>query len=97
MSHLTAIMALKVKGRHYPDNIGRCDILFSSLRHFGLNALFDEFLIVVPGDEEQHIRRYAKAWSDFPIRWVVEDEYLTLFKKFSSFHQVRPWHRQHLR
>ncbi len=96
MSKLSAIMALKITGRHYPDNIGRCDILFSSLRHFGIASLLSEFLIVVPRAEEEAIRRYARAWSDFPIRLVVEDEYLALFKKFNKLHEVRPWHRQQI-
>lgn len=89
-------MALKITGRHYPDNIGRCDILFESLRHFGLTRLFSEFLIVVPGAEEAKIRGYARAWSDFPVQLVVEDDYLVLFKKFNKVHEVRPWHRQQI-
>ena len=89
-------MALKITGRHYPDNVGRCDILFESLRHFGLTRLFSEFLIVVPAAEEARIRDYARAWSDFPLQLVVEDDYLALFKKFNKLHQVRSWHRQQI-
>ncbi len=96
MSSLSAIMALKVHGRHYADNIGRCDILFESFRHFGLRSLFSEWLIVIPGAEEDYIRRYARAWEDFPIRFVVEDEYLAVFKQFSKLHEVRNWHRQQI-
>ncbi len=96
MSSLSAIMALKIRGRHYADNIGRCDILFESFRHFGLRPLFSEWLIVIPGAEEAYIRRYARAWEDFPIRFVVEDEYLAVFKKFSKLHEVRNWHRQQI-
>ncbi len=89
-------MALKIRGRHYPDNIGRCDILFESLRHFGLAHLFSEFLIVVPAAEEAMIRAYARAWSDFPIQLVIEDEYLALFRRFNKAHEIRPWHRQQI-
>jgi Family of unknown function (DUF6492) len=96
MGMLSGVMALKITGRHYPDNIGRCDILFESLRHFGLAHLFSEFLIVVPRAEEAKIRNYARAWSDFPLELVVEDEYLALFKKFNKLHEVRPWHRQQI-
>src|SRR6185503_20587799 len=96
MGSLSAIMALKITGRHYPDNVGRCDILFESLRHFGLTDLFSEFLIVVPSAEEERIRNHARAWNDFPLRLIVEDEYLALFKKFNKLHEVRPWHRQQI-
>jgi hypothetical protein len=96
MLRLSAIMALKVRGRHYADNIGRCDIMFESFRHFGLKSLISEWLIVIPGAEEAYIRRYARAWSDFPIRFVVEDEYLAIFKRFSKLHEVRGWHRQQI-
>jgi hypothetical protein len=96
MSRLSAIMALKVRGRHYADNIGRCDVMFESFRHFGLRPLISEWLIVIPGSEEDYIRRYARAWSDFPIRFVVEDEYLAIFKRFSKLHEVRGWHRQQI-
>lgn len=89
-------MALKVRGRHYADNIGRCDVMFESFRHYGLRSLISEWLIVIPGSEEEYIRRYARAWSDFPIRFVVEDEYLAIFKRFSKLHEVRGWHRQQI-
>jgi len=89
-------MALKITGRHYPDNVGRCDILFESLRHFGLSRLFSEFLLVVQRAEESRIRSYARAWADFPLQLVVEDDYLALFKKFNKLHEVRPWHRQQI-
>ena len=96
MSSLSAIMALKIKGRHYAENIGRCDILFQSFRHFGLRPLFSEWLIVIPGAERVAIERHARAWEDFPIRFVIEDQYLEVFKRFSKLHQVRNWHRQQL-
>ena len=96
MGTLSAIMALKISGRHYPDNVGRCDILFESLRHFGLAKMFSEFLIVVQRKEERQIRAHARAWSDFPLHLVVEDDYLALFKKFNKPHEVRPWHRQQI-
>ena len=96
VSSLSAIMALKIKGRHYADNIGRCDILFDSFRRFGLRSLFSEWLIVIPGAEREAIQRYARAWQDFPIRFVVEDEYLEVFKRFSKLHEVRNWHRQQI-
>jgi Family of unknown function (DUF6492) len=96
VNQLCAIMALKVRGRHYPDNIGRCDILFESFRKFGIRGLLSEILIVIPGDEEAYIKRYARAWNDFPIRFVIEDDYLQMFKSFSRLHEVRGWHRQQI-
>lgn len=96
MNQLSAVMALKVRGRHYADNIGRCDILFASFRHFKLQSLFSEVLIVIPGAEESYIREYAQAWNDFPVRFIVEDEYLEKFKVFSRVHEVRAWHRQQI-
>ena len=32
MTQISAILPIKTRGRHYADNIGRCDILFASLR-----------------------------------------------------------------
>lgn len=96
MDQLSAIMALKVRGRHYADNIGRCDILFQSFRHFQLHSLFSEVIIVIPGTEQDYIRAYSEAWSDFPIRFIVEDDYLDKFKQFTKLHEVRSWHRQQI-
>jgi hypothetical protein len=89
-------MALKIRGRHYADNIGRCDILFESFRRFGLRPLLSELLIVIPGSERATIEKHARAWSDFPLRFVIEDEYLEVFKRFSKLHEVRNWHRQQI-
>jgi len=96
MSQLSAVMALKVQGRHYADNIGRCDIMFESFRHFKLRNMFSEILIVIPAAERPYIEKYAAAWMDFPIRLIVEDEYLDKFKNFTRIHEVRNWHRQQI-
>jgi Family of unknown function (DUF6492) len=93
---ISAIMALKIKGRHYPHNIGRCDILFQSLRQFMDKELISEFLIIIPAEEEDEIRRHAENWKDFPIRLIREDKYLEKFKEFSKWYEVRPWHRQQI-
>lgn len=93
---ISAIMALKIKGRHYPHNIGRCDILFESLRKFMAKGLISEFLIIIPPEEEAEIRLHAEKWSDIPIRLVCEDLYLEKFKEFSKWYEVRPWHRQQI-
>lgn len=89
-------MPLKVTGRHYAENLQRCDILFATMRHFGLSALFEDISIVVPGAEAALITRYAAAWSDFPIRIVVEDDFLAVFAEYTKIYQVRPWHRQQI-
>jgi hypothetical protein len=93
---LSAVMPVKLSGRHYGNNVGYCDTLFSSFRHFGLRELFSEFLIVVVPSEAETVRNYAKAWSDFPIRIVSEDELLPVFQRYTRPHQVRPWHRQQM-
>ena len=55
-----------------------------------------KFLIVVVPSEAETVRKYAKAWSDFPIRIVSEDELLPVFQRYNRPHQVRPWHRQQM-
>jgi hypothetical protein len=96
MTQVSAILPLKTRGRHYADNIGRCDILFSSLRHFTTPDTFSRFVIVVPHDEIEEVKRYARAWSDFPIVVVDESEHMAAFADFSQRHQIRNWHRQQI-
>lgn len=89
-------MALKIKGRHYPHNIGRCDILFESLRRFMERGLISEFIVIVPPEELVEIEFHARKWSDFPIKLIPEDIYLDKFKDFNKWYEVRPWHRQQI-
>lgn len=96
MTQISAILPLKTRGRHYADNIGRCDILFSSLRHFTTPDTFSRFVIVVPHDEIDEVKSYAKAWSDFPVVVVDESEHFSVFAEFSQRHQIRNWHRQQI-
>ncbi|WP_019937763.1 DUF6492 family protein [Bordetella sp. FB-8] len=96
MPQISAILPLKTSGRHYADNIGRCDILFSSLRHFASPDLFSRFVLVVPHDEVEEVKGYAKAWSDFPIEVVDESLHMGIFAEFSQRHQIRNWHRQQI-
>ncbi|CCG42679.1 DUF6492 family protein [Magnetospirillum molischianum] len=96
MTKLSAILPIKTRGRHYADNIARCDILFSSLRAFTSPATFDRILVVVPHDELALAREYVKAWSDFPIELVDESVHMTAFTEFTQPHQIRPWHRQQI-
>ena len=42
---ISAVLPLKITGRHYADNLNRCDLLFCTLRHFGLAPLFAEVLV----------------------------------------------------
>jgi hypothetical protein len=95
-AQLSAVMPVKLTGRHYADNVGYCDTLFCSFRHFGLGDILSEFLIVVVPDEAEAVRKYANAWSDFPIRIVPEEELLPVFRRYNRPHQVRPWHRQQM-
>lgn len=97
MSQISAILPIKTRGRHYADNIGRCDILFSSLRHFASPGLFLRFVLIVPHDEVEEIKGYARAWSNFPIEVVDESLHLgSFFAEFSQRHQIRNWHRQQI-
>lgn len=96
MTKISAILPLKTKGRHYADNIARCDILFSSLRHFTTPETFETILIIVPHDEFEAAQGYAKAWSDFPVQVVDESIHMTAFADFNQRHQIRPWHRQQI-
>ncbi|HEY0296439.1 MAG TPA: DUF6492 family protein, partial [Bordetella sp.] len=96
MTQISAILPIKTRGRHYADNIGRCDILFSSLRHFAAPGLFSRFVLIVPHDEVEDIEGYAKAWSDFPIEVVDESLHMGVFAEFSQRHQIRNWHRQQI-
>lgn len=96
MTQISAILPLKTRGRHYADNIGRCDILFASLRHFTTPETFHRFVLVVPHDELDEVRDYAKAWSDFPIEVVDESLHMGVFAEFSKRYQIRNWHRQQI-
>jgi hypothetical protein len=96
MSQISAILPIKTRGRHYADNIGRCDILFSSLRHFAAAGTFHRFVLVVPHEEVEEVKGYAKAWSDFPIEVVDESLHMQIFAEFSQRHQIRNWHRQQI-
>ena len=62
----------------------------------GSEKCSQKFLIVVVPSEAETVRKYAKAWSDFPIRIVSEDELLPVFQRYNRPHQVRPWHRQQM-
>ncbi|PKU24427.1 DUF6492 family protein [Telmatospirillum siberiense] len=93
---ISAVLPIKTRGRHYADNIARCDVLFSSLRHFSSPDIFDKFLVIVPHDEFEDARRYAVAWRDFPIEVIDESVHMTAFAEFNQRHQIRPWHRQQI-
>jgi Family of unknown function (DUF6492) len=93
---LSALLPLKVSGRHYADNLRRLDVLFSSLLHFGAEQWLDELLVVVRADEAQAIGGYLASWSDLPITQVIEEEYFSDFGRFTRPWQVRPWQRQQI-
>jgi Family of unknown function (DUF6492) len=90
---LSALLPVKVSGRHYGENLARLDLLFSSLVHFA-PGLLDELLVVVRADETDQIGPYLGQWPELPIRMVVEDDHFQAFKRFSRPWQVRPWQRQ---
>jgi hypothetical protein len=55
---LSAVLPLKVSGRHYAENLARLDLLFSSLLHFAAPGLLDELLVVARVDEADIIERH---------------------------------------
>jgi Family of unknown function (DUF6492) len=92
---LSAVLPLKVSGRHYGDNLARLDLLFSSLMHFA-PRLLDELVVVVRADEADYISRHLRHWSELPLRVIVEDEHFPAFRRFSRPWQIRPWQRQQI-
>jgi hypothetical protein len=90
---VSALLPLKISGRHYGDNLARLDMLFSSLVHFA-SGLLDELLVVARADESDQIARYLAQWRDLPLRLVAEDDYFPAFRRFNRPWQIRPWQRQ---
>ena len=90
---VSALLPLKVSGRHYGENLARLDLLLSSLLQFA-PGLLDELLVVVRADEADQIGRHLSGWSELPIRMVVEDEHFPAFRRYTRPWQVRPWQRQ---
>jgi len=93
---LSALMPLKITGRHYGDNLARLDLLFSTLAHFAEPRLVEEVLIIVRADEANTIERHLSSWPELPLRMVIEDEHFPAFKRFTRPWQVRPWQRQQI-
>lgn len=93
---LSALLPVKVSGRHYGDNLARLDLLFSSVLHFAAPGMFGEILIVVPADEADYIGRHLENWPELPIRLVIEDEHFPAFRRFTRPWQIRPWQRQQI-
>jgi Family of unknown function (DUF6492) len=90
---VSALLPLKISGRHYGDNLARLDLLLSSLLHFA-PGLLDELLVVARADEADQIGQYLARWRELPLRMIVEDEYFPAFRRFSRPWQIRPWQRQ---
>lgn len=93
---LAALLPLKLSGRHYADNLGRMDILLSSLLHFGGPGLLDAFLVVTPADEVPVVRRYLDGWPEFEVSVIVEEDHFPAFRRYRRPWQVRPWQRQQI-
>jgi hypothetical protein len=93
---LSALLPLKVSGRHYGENLARLDILFSSLEHYAAPGLLDELLIVARADELDVIGGHLSRWTGLPLRIVVEDEHFPAFRRYTRPWQIRPWQRQQI-
>jgi hypothetical protein len=94
-TRFSALLPLKVSGRHYGDNLARLDLLFSSLLHFA-PGLVDDLLVVVRADEADLIGRHLEHWPELPLRVIVENEYFPAFRRFTRPWQIRPWQRQQI-
>jgi Family of unknown function (DUF6492) len=93
---VSAVLPLKVSGRHYGDNLTRLDLLFSSLEHFAAPGLLDELLVVARADEADLIQPYLAQWPGLPLRIIWEDEHFPAFNRFTRPWQIRPWQRQQI-
>jgi hypothetical protein len=94
---LSALLPLKVRGRHYGDNLARLDLLFSSLVHYAEPGLLDELIVVIRSDERELVERFLGNWSPrLPVRTVVEDDHFPAFRRYTKPWQVRPWQRQQI-
>lgn len=93
---LSAILPLKVTGRHYGENFARLDQLLSSLRHHVVPKTLDRIVIVSPGKEGRLTRRFAEGWSDLRLEVVDEEDYFPAFGRHQLPWQVRPWQRQQI-
>ena len=97
MATLSALLPLKVRGRHYGDNLARLDLLFSSLVHYAEPGLLDELIVVIRSDERELVERFLGNWSSrLPVRTVVEDDHFPAFRRYTKPWQVRPWQRQQI-
>ena len=93
---ISALLALKISGRHYGENLARLDLLLSSLLHFAEAELLDEFVIVVPDDEARIVSQHLEHWHELPLRVVPEGEHFAAFRRFTRPWQIRPWQRQQI-
>jgi hypothetical protein len=60
LGELNAVLPLKLSGRHYGNNIGYCDTLFSSFRHFGLRDVLSEVVLVAMPSELARARQAVR-------------------------------------
>jgi Family of unknown function (DUF6492) len=93
---VSAVLPLKLSGRHYGDNLARVDLLFSSLEHFATPGLFDELLVIARAEEADLIRPHLAQWPGLPLRIIWEDEHFPAFRRFTRPWQIRPWQRQQI-
>jgi hypothetical protein len=94
---LSALLPLRVSGRHYSENLARLDLLFSSLVQHGAPGLLDELVVVVRADELGVVGPHLESWrSDLPLQIRIEEEHFPAFRRFQRPWQVRPWQRQQI-
>lgn len=90
---LSAILPLSIRGSYDVDDLGRTNILFTTLRAFGADQVLKEILIVCPPDEVSVIREQVKKWPEFIIRVVSEED---MVPELANHRQVRGWRKQQM-
>lgn len=93
LQSISAVLPLKIYGRHYLENLARCDILFTSLSRYAEPGLFKDIFVVVPARERREITRSLEYWKSLPLRVISEDDILPVFRAYS---RVSGWLRQQM-
>jgi hypothetical protein len=90
---ISAVLPLKIYGRHYLENLARTDILFTSLSRYAEPGLLKEIFVVVPARERREIMRSLEYWRSLPLQVINEDDILPVFR---TYPRASGWVRQQL-
>jgi hypothetical protein len=93
---LSAIVPLRITGRHYWDNALRVSFLLSSLARFAAPETFAAITVIVPADEFEAARPLPSLWPELPVRVAAESHLLPDVFAQKRYIGLRPWHFQQL-